>query len=78
MSDNILNLHFTIDHSGVSVKYENRDLGLFVRQMKIEAIERLCDKIKKITEPKYMELSLRACKFIGLEILDTQSSKVVL
>ena len=46
--------------------------------MKIEAIERLCDKIKKITEPKYMELSLRACKFIGLEILDTQSSKVVL
>lgn len=39
MSDNILNLHFTIDHSGVSVKYENRDLGLFVQQMKIEAIE---------------------------------------
>ena len=39
MSGEILNLHFTIEHSGVSVKYENRDLGLFVQQMKIEIAE---------------------------------------
>lgn len=35
----ILKLHFTIDNSGVSMKYENgRDLGIFMQNLKIDAV----------------------------------------
>lgn len=38
MSDRNLKLHFTINHPGISKKYENgRDLGIFMQSLKIES-----------------------------------------
>ena len=37
---NVLKLHFTIDHSGISVNYEDgRDLGIFMKRLKIDAVQ---------------------------------------